>query len=478
MSDVTSHQNSARVSAYPRETTMAPDWDGPIALRPGPDGVRPERPVGRVRVRMLDQEGRPVGGAQARVALIKDGAPRIERIVTAGPTGYVATDFAERAGEATRIEITPMVGGKLREEATRRIDPGQGAGTVLRLPDGVQELVGSSHADLAGFLTPPDLGDAEFAPELFHPSVIERDGTCALDFNASVELREFHFRQLIREDTPSLDGYARDAVDEPIPFDWSPDEEGELRQPQEPVFGRLCLYRQSWSRVGHGLGQLLHSLALAPCEETRIAMIEWSRDESGVRAASARTRENLTHVQFRDRVIDEIVSGAVDESQSGSSSSAQAGAGITGSAGSSGFSLGGSAATAQSASTGHRDLTGRTIQTLSDAVKQQSTAVRSARSTVVTQSDQGERDNIRTRIVRNHNRNHATTVEYFQVVEHYSVQTELLRQEPVVMLPYAVPELLWNRFPAFETVSPMGEIADLKRGLLDVASRAAADLGF
>src|SRR5262249_28621692 len=43
------------------------------------------------------------------------------------------------------------------------------------------------------------------------------------------------------------------------------------------AFGALLTYSQSWFSQGVTLGQLLHSVALAPGESTRIAVIDWTR---------------------------------------------------------------------------------------------------------------------------------------------------------------------------------------------------------
>ena len=43
------------------------------------------------------------------------------------------------------------------------------------------------------------------------------------------------------------------------------------------ALGAVARFSQSWYREGLTLGQLLHSVALAPGEMTRVAMIDWSR---------------------------------------------------------------------------------------------------------------------------------------------------------------------------------------------------------
>lgn len=49
----------------------------------------------------------------------------------------------------------------------------------------------------------------------------------------------------------------------------------------QPGIGALLTFAQSWYVQAVALGQLLHSVSLAPAESTRIAMIDWSRKTSG-----------------------------------------------------------------------------------------------------------------------------------------------------------------------------------------------------
>src|SRR5262249_40226390 len=47
-----------------------------------------------------------------------------------------------------------------------------------------------------------------------------------------------------------------------------------------PAIGARLTFQQSWFAQGFALGNLLHSLALAPGESTRVAMLDWSRRAS------------------------------------------------------------------------------------------------------------------------------------------------------------------------------------------------------
>lgn len=68
----------------------------------------------------------------------------------------------------------------------------------------------------------------------------------------------------------------------------------------------------------------------------------------------------------------------------------------------------------------------------------------------MTTSTQRESERIQTRTVHNHNRNHAMTVQYFQVLSHYAIKTELVEEKPVVMVPYQVDPALFDTIPSFD----------------------------
>jgi hypothetical protein len=443
------------------------------------DQLLPVEPIGDVRLRFLSSDNTSQAGAQARLSVVKDGQVVEQRLVTAGSTGYAATSLNTSRDSSSTIRVEPLVDGEPDQSRAREIDPGSQADTganIVRVPATATAAPQPEHLGYGGLTKPPELPDFELAPELFNPAIIEKNGTCALDFTANVETRQYYFNQVVRKEAPSLIGGGREYVRDPtrytepqaertqlsgpVPFDWPADQAEEAIAPLQAKtasLGKLNTYKQSWTRLGHGIGQLLYSLALAPCEQTKIAMLEWSREERGRRREQTRFDEEMQHALRRDRMIEEIVESVADEMQRGRSSSSQLGAGLTGglasqaekTVGSLGFSIGGSSASSKSFSEGHREIHASTLHNLSDRVSQSGSAMRSLRSMVVTQSAESESESIRTRTVRNQNHNHAMTVEYFQVLEHYAVRTELHAQRDVLLVPYEVPAALFETLPPY-----------------------------
>jgi hypothetical protein len=196
--------------------------------------------------------------------------------------------------------------------------------------------------------------------------------------------------------------------------------------------GMYVMYESSWLPVGHGLGQVLYSMPLAPAEQVNIAIIDWSRTSTDGRLEQTGLTDTLQHDTTRDRTVGEVVDATLHEWQRGGSilggESVTAGAGgFMGAA----LSLGG----AYQTSSGDRSISGNTVQNLSDHFAQASTAVRDLRSTVVIQSAQQGSQNLQTRTVRNYNHSHAMTLLYYEVLRHYRVVTERGDVGPALLLP-------------------------------------------
>ncbi len=103
--------------------------------------------------------------------------------------------------------------------------------------------------------------------------------------------------------------------------------------------GSIFVYRSDWYQLGHSLGKVLYSLALAPGETTNIAIIDWMRESVAARTEATTIGEQLIADLRRDRSIDETIQGAVNEYQHGNSFM---GAGsLVGGAAASGGSVGG-----------------------------------------------------------------------------------------------------------------------------------------
>lgn len=266
-----------------------------------------------------------------------------------------------------------------------------------------------------------------------------------------------------------------------------------------PAIGAVLTYRQSWYPQGLALGHLLHSMALAPGESTRIAMVDWNRAVRGRADEDTTQAESLAASVGRTRAMSEVTSSVAREAQqgfSGSSSTAnqeqqgtttgQASAGFThagviggigdtlfGGAGprattdssgtSSATSTATTAATGWASSSGTRSLNSEMTQNINDQTHQAANSVRNRRATAVTETSQKESETLSTRVVTNYNHMHALTIQYFEVVQIYRVAVELARTTRCLFVPMKLVTFTWDVVRRFKNViAAAGLIPDVQ----------------
>src|SRR5690606_9984817 len=231
-------------------------------------------------------------------------------------------------------------------------------------------------------------------------------------------------------------------------------------------------YQVDWHQIGHSLGTIAYTTALAPGESIKIAVVDWSRRATGSRYEAGTAQEKLSHDTHRDRTIGETVNAAVRESQRGTSFMA----GVASSIGAAGGmqAVGGAAGLAGaigygSATTrGSRTMSADSMQRLADNFSQASSALREYQTTVVVEATQTEHEEVRTRVITNYNHAHALTMLYYEVLRHYRVVTRCVRARPVLLVKYDLPN--WLSIGSYIDWNPPS--AD---GLLDESLRPALD---
>jgi hypothetical protein len=214
-----------------------------------------------------------------------------------------------------------------------------------------------------------------------------------------------------------------------------------------PAVGARLTFEQSWYAHGVTLGNLLHSVALAPGESTRVAVVDWSRQTRASGAESIAETEALTSSTSHNRAVSEVQQAVATEVQSGFShtestaSTEESGGGFGFSAGP--ITLGGSAsggttttsADSFSTSAGSRELAASMSQQVMDATQQAASSVRNRRATIVKEIAETEHERVSTRILANYNHMHALTVQYYEVVEVYRVLVRLHEAERCLFVP-------------------------------------------
>ena len=228
-------------------------------------------------------------------------------------------------------------------------------------------------------------------------------------------------------------------------IDW--DDEPTIYQATSISHGHLLEIKQIWKADGYSLGDLLYSLPLAPCQKKRIAIFDWSRDESAARAESLSFDERIDAFLDRDRDISEVVNATVKEEiegkstaltggigqGSGAAASGTVGAFMLGATGGNAIGIGGGTSTAWQESS--RNIVASSLNNLRDRIFQSATNVKNQRSTVVQTIGQDERMSVQTDVVANHNHCHAITMEYFEVLRHFVLEQKLSSVRECLFVP-------------------------------------------
>jgi hypothetical protein len=226
------------------------------------------------------------------------------------------------------------------------------------------------------------------------------------------------------------------------------------------ALGALLTMNQSWFAQGVTLGQLLHSVALAPGESTRIAVIDWSRKSRASETEKIDETDDLTSDTVHNRAITEVTTAVANEAQtgfsstnanatsrqSGTSSANDGGSFLGGVFGDSESSSGGSSSEGSgtshsdsfSTSSGHRDIGSNMMQNVDDRTHQHASSSRSRRASVVKEVSQSEHEAVSTRVVANYNHMHALTVQYYEVVQVYRTEVAVVKADKVVFIPIAL----------------------------------------
>lgn len=226
------------------------------------------------------------------------------------------------------------------------------------------------------------------------------------------------------------------------------------------ALGALLTINQSWFVQGVTLGQLLHSVALAPGESTRIAVIDWSRKSRAGETEVIAETDDLSSDATHNRAISEVTEAVANEAQSGFSSnktnstSKQSGrskaddggsflGGFFGDSTSSSGASSGEASSqvnsdSYSTSSGHRDIGSSMLQNVNDRTHQNAHSSRSRRASVIKEVSQSEHENVSTRVLANYNHMHALTVQYYEVVQVYRTEVAVVKADKVVFIPIAL----------------------------------------
>lgn len=422
----------------------------------------------RVRVFILQKEtGRPIGGVPVKVVaeLIDEKTNTTRKIPIAilqsDKQGYLSFDLGEIAHdtELRHVWLYPYNSTELSEDAfsviNSQVDPA--LVTINIATDQVKkDFKGPNYPSVQD----ADATDFQVSPESVtnrETLVLGQDGCEEIIPNRDVE-RSFRFVQIVTssEEPASLQSLQLDSPG------LTTCEKGVIQKTNNVEFenipeycfrrGAMFEYEITWTPVGHGLGRLIYSLPLAPCESVKIAVIDWKREDTLLREEETSLAEQLKHNLLREREIEETVQSSLREMQRGSSF--MGGVGIAASASIKVVNLGGTLGMGGgiTKSSGSRRLVADTVQNVSDSISQNSGAFRRLNSTIIVQASQAEEEFLQTRIVANHNHCHALTILYYEVVRRYLVRVRFIKKQDVLLLKYYhINDLLQEPFKGGDT---------------------------
>jgi hypothetical protein len=222
--------------------------------------------------------------------------------------------------------------------------------------------------------------------------------------------------------------------------------------------GYVLGLRQTWEPTGFSLGDLLYSLPLAPGERQRLAIRERREtlatyDRESLSVAEQRAFDesvNSTANTVFESSLDEEGAGGTswsERSESGSSGGGVSFLGISFGGGSASSSASGNASSWANAS---RDFLASAVESFHGAVARNSATARQVARTSVRLASSTDREEITTKVIGNYNRMHALTVQYWEVLRHFSVTSRaddvtlvaLVPLQLIQWLPDGVPKTL------------------------------------
>lgn len=261
----------------------------------------------------------------------------------------------------------------------------------------------------------------------------------------------------------------RENVSDDNPIEWEGDPS--IYQASSVAGGHVLEWRVQWRSNGYSLGDIAHTLTLAPRQTRRIAKVSWRRHETAARREDTETRDALTQVTNRERDYTDAVQSSLSEWSKGGSKSR-----TTGVAGGVGFAMGpvvigGGAAHGRASSSswqqGGRRVAAAEQQNLRDAIRQYGQSVRSLESTVITEVTQEEEVEGVSEVLRNINFCHALSVVYYEILRHIRVDTAFSGVRECLFVPFSI--------TPFNVDKALKWREQLRNGMLDRTLRWALD---
>jgi outer membrane protein OmpA-like peptidoglycan-associated protein len=254
-------------------------------------------------------------------------------------------------------------------------------------------------------------------------------------FGTSVPIR-FEDQQTQRVDYPRLGVDANNMIDyeaDPSRF-----------QAQSVAIGHVLEQAVRYRSNGYSLGNVAHSLTLAPRQKRRIMKVDFSRKERASRREESSIDDSVSDSVDSRHDYDNAVSGELGEWSRGSSTASAngfaAGAGgvIPGTPIVIGGGVTGGSSASGSTQESHRETAARETQQLRDSIRRHGESLRNFESTVVTESEQSENVTGVSEVVQNINYTRALSIVYYEILRHLRVDTEIAAVSECLFVPLPI----------------------------------------
>ena len=201
---------------------------------------------------------------------------------------------------------------------------------------------------------------------------------------------------------------------------------------------------QAWVPDGFSLGTLLYSTILAPGEEQRLILREQKQSyevidqQEGIdsTAESYQSGQTQKTTEAYNQAISQISDGSSDYSYGASSSSSSCGGGFLGLVGghSSKSSSSGSGKSHAHQANNYNEASGA-ARNFQNAIKAASEKISQASRLLIKTASSEESDAVSTKIIANHNHSHAMTIQYWEVMRRYKLQTCIENVDLILFVP-------------------------------------------
>lgn len=471
----------------------------------------------QVTLQFVQPDGRPVTGARVRLAAATEDEGEIEALHTrtqalssdGSAVLKLPTEWHARHIKALQLVL---IGGNGTQAITIPLPRGTADGDLLpaTVREQVEPLSLGVLAKLADLAAGGDREDVEHAVPV-KPEVALGEGDCGMVFRSDPSQDRFSYSLMFRLTDPALSrktlarlshlhreggqlqpvypgipvsgrdplfAVDRVAIDRPISTEsFRRAISGVGAVSTTPLAATLAIgyvvtLAQRWTQNGLALGDLVYSLPLAPGEQQRIAVVERTETASVMEREALEQREDMRFDQADSSSVQATFAAGFSESaQGGSEYSANSSSfSVAAAAGGGGvFPFGafaggvatsyGQARANGSTSTwmsGARQSTSNAAQNTQASVSRRASAVRSASRASMRLATASETTQVTTKVITNHNKTRALTMQYWEVLRLFDVTTVVQDVNLVCLVPLDVVDFL-----------PAGQAATLSTSALN-----------